>query len=134
MEVVAPSARLLMAGTIDLVREEMDTSLVATLPVGGNLTMAAVFAGGLPAAAGVYVISKLFKNQVDKVASVSYRMQGSWDDPVLSFDKLFDSKAASRAGAKATEQLQEEDAAPAASPSATTAPAPGSESIEAIAP
>jgi uncharacterized protein YhdP len=106
MVVKTPSAKLSMAGTIDINREELDTTLVATLPVGGNLTVIAAFAGGLPAAAGVYAISKIFKSQVDKVASVSYGMKGPWAEPVITFEKLFDSKAAERAGSSAGEQME----------------------------
>ncbi len=106
MVVKTPSAKLSMAGTIDINREELDATLVATLPVGGNLTVIAAFAGGLPAAAGVYAISKIFKSQVDKVASVSYGMKGSWEEPVITFEKLFDSKAAERAGSSAEEQME----------------------------
>lgn len=105
MVVKTPSARLSMAGSIDINNEELDTTLVATLPVGGNLTVIAAFAGGLPAAAGVYAISKIFKNQVDKVASVSYGMTGSWDDPKIKFDRLFDSKGAERAGTSAEDKM-----------------------------
>lgn len=106
MVVKTPSARLSMAGSININNEELDTTLVATLPVGGNLTVIAALAGGLPAAAGVYAISKIFKNQVDKVASVSYGMKGSWAEPEIKFNRLFDSKGAKRAGSSAEDQME----------------------------
>lgn len=90
--VKTPSSRLQMAGTLDLEREKINTRLVATLPVAGNLTFLAALATGLPAAAGIYVISKLFKKQVDQATSVSYRIHGGWDDPTMSFDRLFESE------------------------------------------
>lgn len=130
VEMKTPSARLQMAGTIDINHELMDTTLVATLPVGGNLTMAAVLAGGLPAAAGIYVISKLFQSQVDKVASVSYRLQGSWADPDVNFERLFDSKAAARAGEKAREQLVEPAPDAAVDTPAQAEPAPSTDTRE----
>jgi uncharacterized protein YhdP len=98
IRVKAPSSKLSYAGRFDLINEDLDTTLVATLPVGGNLTLVAALAGGLPAAAGVYVASKLFRKQVDKVASVSYRIQGGWDDPDMKFVRLFDDGAADKAG------------------------------------
>ncbi len=91
-----PSSRLQMAGHIDLRREEIDASLVATLPVSGNATLITALIAGLPVAAGVYIASKLFQEQVDKVASISYDIEGSWDDPKVEFRKLFDQKAAER--------------------------------------
>ncbi len=98
VKVKTPSSSLQMAGSIDMNKELLDATLVATLPVGGNLTLITAIAAGLPAAAGVYVVSKIFKKQVDKVASASYRMTGPWSDPVVAFERLFDDKAAKRAG------------------------------------
>jgi len=87
----APSSNLRFAGTFDLQNEQLDSKLVATLPVGGNLTFLAAVAAGLPAAAGIWAVSKIFKKQVNKVASVSYHIHGSWADPQMEFDRLFDS-------------------------------------------
>ncbi len=88
------SSRIQMGGKINLSDETLDTSLVATLPVGGNATLITALAAGLPAAAGVYAVSKIFKKQVERVASVSYQVRGSWSEPEVNFDRLFDSKAA----------------------------------------
>lgn len=109
IDVTTPSSRLQMAGTIDIKQEIIDGTLVATLPVGGNLTLVSFFAGGLPAALGVYLVSKLFKDQVDKVASLSYRIQGSLDEFDIEFERLFDSKAAEKAGDKSRESMEAND-------------------------
>lgn len=85
-----PSSEFTMAGLIDYPNESIDTVLVTTLPVGGNLTFAAAFAAGLPAAAGVYIVSKIFKPQVDKVSSLTYAIKGSWNNPDVKFMRLFD--------------------------------------------
>lgn len=85
-----PASEFTMAGKIDYPNENIDAVLVATLPVGGNLTFAAAFAGGLPAAAGVYIVSKLFKPQVDKVSSLTYSIKGHWNEPKVAFIRLFD--------------------------------------------
>lgn len=87
-----PSSRLQMVGKVDLRHEKLQTRLVATLPVAGNLTFFAALATGLPAAAGIYVVSKLFKKQVDQVTSISYTISGDWDDPKMAFDRLFESE------------------------------------------
>jgi uncharacterized protein YhdP len=96
--VKGPSSDLKMAGKIDYDKQQIDTHLVATLPVSGNLTLGTALAAGLPAAAGVYVISKIFKDQVNQVASLSYSIKGDWEKPEIRFDKLFDEKAAKQAG------------------------------------
>ncbi len=106
IEVVNTSSRLQMGGMIDLKDETLDTSLVATLPVGGNATLITALAAGLPAAAGVYAVSKIFKKQVDRVASVSYSIEGSWAQPVVSFDRLFDNKAAKKAAKSSLREHQ----------------------------
>lgn len=86
----SPSSRLQMAGSVDLLEETLDTRLVATLPVAGNLTFLTALAAGLPAAAGVYIVSKIFAKQVDQATSVSYTITGDWDDPKVKFDQMFD--------------------------------------------
>ena len=96
IQVEGPTSELQMAGRVNLRREDLNLTLVATLPVGNNLAFVAALAGGLPAAAGVYLISKVFKKQVDRVASVSYRISGEWSDPKVRFDRLFDDGAAGR--------------------------------------
>ena len=90
LRVRSPSGRLQMAGSVDLVQETLDTRLVATLPVSGNLTFLTALAAGLPAAIGVYIISKIFAKQVDRVSSASYIITGDWDDPKVKFDQMFD--------------------------------------------
>lgn len=101
IQVEGPTSELQMAGRVNLKREDLNLTLVATLPVGNNLALVAALAGGLPAAAGVYLISKVFKKQVDRVASVSYRINGEWSDPEVRFDRLFDDGAAGREGQSA---------------------------------
>ncbi|MCH9692505.1 MAG: DUF3971 domain-containing protein [Gammaproteobacteria bacterium] len=90
IRVDSPSSKLQMVGQVDLKREDSNLTLIVTLPVGNNLALVAGLAGGLPAAAGVYLISKVFKKQVDKVASVSYRVSGDLSDPQVRFESFFD--------------------------------------------
>jgi len=87
-----PSGKIRLLGSADMVNEQLDARLVATLPVGTNLPWVAGVLGGLPAAAGVYLTGKLFKKQVDQLSSLSYRVTGSWDDPDLEVDKIFSDK------------------------------------------
>jgi uncharacterized protein YhdP len=91
-----PSSGMQMAGSIDLRNETINTRLVATLPVAGNMTFYAALATGLPAAAGIYIVSKLFKKQVDQATSVSYTIKGSWDEPKMKFNRLFESEKSLR--------------------------------------
>ncbi len=110
VEVKNTSSRLQMGGNINLRNETIDTSLVATLPTGGNATFVTAMAVGLPAAAGVYIASKLFKDQVDKVSSLSYKISGTWTDPKIRFDKLFDNKSAEGAAKKSQDEVEQKGA------------------------
>ena len=103
--VSTPSSGMQMAGSIDLRNETINTRLVATLPVAGNMTFYAALATGLPAAAGVYLISKLFKKQVDQATSVSYTIKGSWDDPKMRFNRLFESEKSLRDSVNEKEEV-----------------------------
>ncbi len=85
-----PSSTLILSGLIDYPLETVDARLTATLPVGGNLTVVAALAGGLPAAAGVYLVSKLFEKQVAKVSSINYTINGNWDNPIVKVDQVQD--------------------------------------------
>jgi uncharacterized protein (TIGR02099 family) len=84
-----PSGRMSIAGDFNMLYETADAQLVATLPVTTNLPWLAGVAGGLPAALGVYVTSKLVEKQVDRLSSISYDLEGSWDNIKVSVDKIF---------------------------------------------
>ena len=84
-----PSGRMSMAGDFDMLNEQVDGRLVATLPVATNLPWVVALMGGLPAAAGVYVTSKLVEKQVDRLSSISYEISGSLDDIDVEVDRIF---------------------------------------------
>jgi uncharacterized protein (TIGR02099 family) len=84
-----PSGRVRLEGVANLISEDIDAHLVTTLPLGTNLPWIVALAGGLPAAAGVYVTGKVFKKQVDKLSSISYRITGPWADPEILVERVF---------------------------------------------
>lgn len=84
-----PSGRMNMAGDFDLTNEQVDAQLVATLPVATNLPWVVALLGGVPAAAGVYLTSKLVEKQVDRLSSISYTLSGPFDDVDVAVDKIF---------------------------------------------
>ncbi|WIO74664.1 AsmA-like C-terminal region-containing protein [Porticoccaceae bacterium LTM1] len=105
-----PSGTMQMQGDIDLNNENIDARIVATLPVGTNLPWMAALAINLPAAAGVWLVSKVFDKQLDSLSSISYRVKGSWDEPEVSVEKVFqdpnrsEKKAAEKKARKAAQQ------------------------------
>jgi uncharacterized protein YhdP len=84
-----PSGRMNMGGNFDLVNEQVNAELVATLPVATNLPWVVALLGGVPAAAGVYLTSKLVEKQVDRLSSISYTLSGPFDDVEVAVDKIF---------------------------------------------
>jgi len=93
MELEGPSVRMRLSGQSDLRQRLIDADLIVTLPIGSNLPWVAVLAGGLPAAAGVYVASRLFEDQLGKMSSAVYKVSGELDDPQLEFVKVFDAES-----------------------------------------
>ena len=90
MEVKGPSS-FQFSGVADVAGRSMDGELVATLPVVNNLPWVAAFTASLPVAAGVYVVSKLLQKQVNRLSSAVYSVTGSWEDPQVEFEHIFDS-------------------------------------------
>jgi uncharacterized protein (TIGR02099 family) len=94
LQVDTPSSHLQLVGDLDMARETLDTQLVATLPLAGNLTVAAALTGGVPLAIGVYVVGKIFKDQVERVSSLRYSVTGSWNNPEAKLERIFENSVA----------------------------------------
>ena len=82
------------SGVADVLSESLDGNLVITLPVANNLPWIVALTAGLPVAAGVFVVSKVFEKQVNRLTSGVYRVSGSWDDPQVTFERIFDDSSA----------------------------------------
>jgi uncharacterized protein YhdP len=65
--------------------------------VASNLPWVAVLTGGLPVAAGVYIASKVFEDELDRLSSAVYIIDGSLAEPDVRFDRLFDNKKEKKA-------------------------------------
>lgn len=110
-DVQGHSSHFQIEGDVNTVTDTIDAQLVATLPISGNLPWMAALAGGIPAAAGVYVASKVFENQLERVSSATYTVKGSIDDPEVKLERIFDNKAkASSSEAKETDTEKDTEA------------------------
>lgn len=92
LQVATPSSDLQLVGDLNALNQTLDAQLVATLPLAGNLTVAAAITGGVPLAVGVFLAGKLFKNQVERVSSLRYQVSGTWDDPEVRLERIFESR------------------------------------------
>jgi len=90
LDVASTATGFRFSGSSDVLSRSLDGELVATLPVASNLPWVAALAAGLPVAAGVFVVSKLFEKQVSQLSSAVYKIGGTWDDPQIRLDRFFD--------------------------------------------
>ncbi len=130
LQVETPSSHLQLAGDLDVLNETLDAQLVATLPLAGNLTVAAALTGAVPLAVGVYVAGKVFKSQVDRASSLRYHITGEWERPEARLEKIFANRVdpaepAPDSGARpAAPEAQSNDSAPAPAPGLPEASSP----------
>lgn len=96
IDVKGRASRFQFAGLANVPKESIEGELVATLPIASNLPWMFALVSGLPAAAGVYVISKLFDKQMDRFSSAVYSVNGPWGDPEIEFERIFDNSAKER--------------------------------------
>jgi hypothetical protein len=94
LEIDGAASAFVFNGTRALDSGEIDGELVVTLPVANNLPWVAALAGGPAVAAGVFVVSKVFEKQVNRMSSAVYQVSGGIDDPQVSFRRLFDVRPA----------------------------------------
>ncbi|MGJ8687635.1 MAG: YhdP family phospholipid transporter, partial [Spongiibacteraceae bacterium] len=89
LNVSGPSSRFEMTGSVNLYNDMTNLQLTAMLPVGSNIPWVVALLGGIPAAAGAYVVGKIFEEQVDKFSSVVYDISGTIEKPDLKLRKVF---------------------------------------------
>jgi uncharacterized protein YhdP len=89
-----PGGGFSFTSDVDLVNEIIDGELTVTLPLVDNIPWVAALAGGLPLAAGAYLMSKVFEDQVKTLSSAVYDVSGSLSAPDVEFVRLFDASAA----------------------------------------
>jgi uncharacterized protein YhdP len=99
---------------IDLLNDRIDGELIVTLPLVDNIPWVAALAGGLPIAAGAFLLSKVFEDQVNQLASGVYSVAGELNNPEVTFVRVFD------ANPSATRQVVEKVSQPGAAENSPT--------------
>ncbi|MCD5993282.1 TIGR02099 family protein [Pseudomonas sp. CDFA 602] len=85
-----PSSNLELNGTLDMVRDRVDAKVLVTLPVTNNLPIAALIVGAPAIGGALFLVDKLLGDKIARFASVQYKVEGSWKDPKITFDKPFE--------------------------------------------
>lgn len=107
VKVDLPSGHIKLAGSANLVTEDIQANLVTMLPVGNNLPWVAAAVGGLPVAAGVFITSKVFEKQVDKLSSITYSIKGPWKAPEVVMEKIFNINTSGKKKPKGEEAISQ---------------------------
>ena len=68
----------------------IDGELVVTLPLVENIPWVAALVGGIPVAAGAYLVSKVFEDQFLSLSSGVYSVKGNLGAPEVKFIRIFD--------------------------------------------
>ena len=95
--------KLTLGGAYDMDTESIDAELVVTLPLVDNIPWVAALAGGLPIAAGAYLASKVFEDQMKSLSSGVYSVTGPVSSPEVKFVRVFDAKLSTNRDSSATE-------------------------------
>jgi uncharacterized protein (TIGR02099 family) len=93
LKMIGPSSQMELSGIIDYPKQLVDAKLQASLPIGGNLTLITALTAGLPAAAGVYLVSKIFKKQFKQVSTIQYVISGDLNNPAVKTENTSASAA-----------------------------------------
>lgn len=86
------AAKVTMAGQIDLGRETQNLNVRILPTVGNSVSMLGALSGGPLVGIGTFIVSKLLREPLDKLASYEYNVTGTWDNP--NVEKIGASKPA----------------------------------------
>ncbi|MBZ2168483.1 YhdP family protein [Marinobacter sp. F4216] len=91
LQVVGPSGAFRLVGATNMVQESLDMKLVVVLPLTQNLPLAALLMGaGAPIGGALFVLDKVLGDPLSKLTSATYRVGGTWDNPEVSLQRVFD--------------------------------------------
>jgi uncharacterized protein (TIGR02099 family) len=82
--IVSPTAELVIEGEADIVNETLNEKLTATFPLTGTLPLAGLLWGTPQLAGLLFITDKLIGDQLSKVTSVQYKVEGSFNNPVMT--------------------------------------------------
>lgn len=96
LQIDGAASAFAFTGISDLALGNINGELLVTLPVANNLPWVAALAAGPAVAAGVFVVSKVFEKQVNRMSSAVYEVSGPMETPSVKFRRLFDDKLTPR--------------------------------------
>jgi uncharacterized protein YhdP len=93
LQIIGPSGAFKMSGSTDLGQESLNMQLVMVLPLTKNLPLAAILMGASgPVGGALFVLDKILGEPLSKLTSATYSVKGSWDDPQVKLQSVFDTR------------------------------------------
>lgn len=115
----SPASIFTLGGKVDLISGELDNDLVVTLPLNRALPWYAAYSAivtGPLAGLGVVIAQRLFKKQIQAISSAKYYIGGTWDEPDIKFDSIFNASVRADGDTKAETKSDSQTQAEAESP------------------
>jgi uncharacterized protein (TIGR02099 family) len=79
-----PSARIVMAGEVDLARETQKLRVRVSPSVSDGVSIAGALIGGPIAGVAAFLAQKILKDPLDQMVSYEYAVTGSWTEPQVA--------------------------------------------------
>jgi uncharacterized protein YhdP len=79
-----PSARIVMAGEVDLARETQKLRVRVSPSVSDGVSIAGALIGGPIAGVAAFLAQKILKDPLDQMVAHEYAVTGTWSEPVVS--------------------------------------------------
>ena len=92
LDVAGTGSNFRVSGTVDLDGGVLDNEMIVTLPVSASLPWYAAYLGIVanPLVAGAVIVGeRLFRNQIEQFSSAKYKIEGTLDEPKVSFVRVF---------------------------------------------
>lgn len=80
---VGPAARIEARGNVDLAGRRYDQTVLVVPSVGSGLPLAGAVAGGVPVGAAMLLMERVFKDDIERMTRLHYRVTGPWHEPVV---------------------------------------------------
>lgn len=92
VRLIGPGADLAFAGSVNMINEELDGELVATLPLSKNLPWLAAYlalSSNPITGAITFLAERIFRKRIERLSSARYVVKGTIEDPEIVLAKVF---------------------------------------------
>src|SRR5699024_2743297 len=78
-----PAARIRIVGRVGLAARDYDQTVTIVPKFGSSLTLAGAVLGGPAVGAAVFALQQLLETPLQNASSITYQLQGSWEQPKI---------------------------------------------------